>query len=49
MNSGNEPVFIAADIENHEALYIVGARKMLFEVTEGVIVGLLDNSIPIFQ
>jgi hypothetical protein len=30
MNGGNEPVFIAADIEDHEAIYIIGAGEMLF-------------------
>jgi hypothetical protein len=48
MNGGNEPVFITTDIEDHEAIYIIGVGEVLFEVIEGVIVGLLDNSIPIF-
>jgi hypothetical protein len=49
MNGGNEPVFIAADVKYHEAIYIIGTGKVLFEVIEGVIIGLFDNSIPIFQ
>ena len=49
MNGGNEPIFIAADIEYHETIYIIGTGEVLFEVVEGVIVGLLDNSIPIFE
>ena len=49
VNSSNEPVFIATDIEDHIPINIISARKMLFEFIESIIIGVSHNLIPSFQ
>lgn len=49
VDGGNKPIFVPADIKHNEAIHIISTGEMLPQMVEGVIVGLFDNSIPIFQ
>ena len=49
MNSGNQTIFVATDIKNDKPVNVIGAAKMLLQLTESIVFRFLNNPVPILK